>query len=305
MKTNQIIKFIIAGGVFYALLTFNIFHIGEKLLPEDKNYVESTIPQEEQDIENRYLEIDTPQEESGHFAGNYVTNLENLCKRITICNKLQFKGIFSSIEKYNYTKIVSRIAQFIDDNNKQAKEIQEVINTIEISKENGTRRWYATRDSIFFNVWSVQSPKEFINLSTHEMGHIADLGYIQWSWSKKDVNFTEFGKIVFAINDPSIMFYKNSRSKEKIRKAEAKKKDFCSWYGMTDPFEDFSECFNLYTNHNSFFKKIAKTNTILKNKYNFIASIFNGKYMSSNSQDFDQIKIDSTRRPRDTTKLNN
>jgi hypothetical protein len=64
-----------------------------------------------------------------------------------------------------------------------------------------------------------------------------------------------------------------SRDKENIRKATAKKKDFCSGYGMTDPFEDFAECFNLYLNHNILFREITKNNTILKKKYNFIAAL--------------------------------
>jgi len=72
---------------------------------------------------------------------------------------------------------------------------------------------------------------------------------------------------------------------------------------MTDPFEDFAECFNLYTNHNSFFKKIAKTNTILKKKYNFIAAIVDGQYMNTNSQDTNILANNISRRPRDTTKL--
>ncbi|MEI6775106.1 MAG: hypothetical protein WCL18_10475 [bacterium] len=74
---------------------------------------------------------------------------------------------------------------------------------------------------------------------------------------------------------------------------------------MSDPFEDFAECFNLYTNHNSFFRQIAKSNTILKDKYNLIAGIFDGKYISSRSQDLNLIKTNTTRRPRDTTKLSN
>jgi hypothetical protein len=174
-----------------------------------------------------------------------------------------------------------------------------------VSKENGNRRGYATRDSIILNLWAVKSNREFIELSTHEMGHITDLWYIQWISSKKDKKYTEFGNSVFATDDLSLSFYKFSRDSETIRKAEAKKKDFCSGYGMSDPFEDFAECFNLYTNHNSFFKQIGKTNPILKKKYNFIASIFNGKYISTNTKDLALIKNNSTRRPRDTTKLSN
>ena len=110
---------------------------------------------------------------------------------------------------------------------------------------------------------------------------------------------------MFAINDLSLSFYRLSRDKETIRKAEAKKKDFCSGYGMSDPFEDFAECFNLYTNHNSFFRQAAKSDSILKKKYNFIANIFSGKYISYNSQDITLIKTNTSRRPRDTTKLSN
>ena len=111
--------------------------------------------------------------------------------------------------------------------------------------------------------------------------------------------------MVFAIDDLSLSFYKLSWDNETIRKAEAKKKNFCSGYGMSDPFEDFAECFNLYTNHNIFFRQIAKTDSVLKKKYNFIAGIFNGQYISSNSQDLTLIKTNSARRPRDTTKLSN
>ncbi len=107
------------------------------------------------------------------------------------------------------------------------------------------------------------------------------------------------------MDDPSISYYKLSRSKEKIRKAEAKKKDFCSGYGMSDPFEDFAECFNLYTNHNSLFRQMAKSDAVLKKKYNLIASIFDGQYVNASSQELKLVKSNGSRRPRDTTKLSN
>lgn len=306
MKIHQAIKFIIVTVIFYALLAFNVFHIGEKIAPKNKDYTQTELIREQEAEEDMAWEIDNEtQQETGHFAWSDVTNLANLCKRMAICDKIQFKGNFSSTEKYTYTKDITRLVQFIHDNGKQSKSIKEVISKIEISKENGKRRWYATWDSIIFNIGSVQGKKEFIELSTHEMGHIVDLWYIQWSSSKKERNFTEFGQIVFAINDPSLSFYRLSRNSETIRKAEAKKKDFCSGYGMTDPFEDFSECFNLYTHHNSLFKQIAKTNVVLKKKYNLIAAIVSGQYMAVNNQDLVLIKTDGLRRPRDTTKITN
>ncbi len=301
-----LIKFIILVAIFYVLLAFNVFRIGEKLVPSTKDYLQINVPQENQNLEENYMNNDTAtQASTGHFAAGNMANLESLCNNIAICDKIHFNGTFSETEKYNYTKFFSKIVQFIADNGNQNKDIKEVINKIDINKENGNRRGYATHDTIIFNLGSVKSNKEFIELSTHEMGHITDLGYIEWLSSKKDKNYTEFGKVVFAIDDLSLSFYKLSWDNETIRKAEAKKKNFCSGYGMSDPFEDFAECFNLYTNHNIFFRQIAKTDSVLKKKYNFIAGIFNGQYISSNSQDLTLIKTNSARRPRDTTKLSN
>jgi len=42
--------------------------------------------------------------------------------------------------------------QFIDENGDEEKQIEEVIVTIEVNKENGNRRGYATRDTIIFNL---------------------------------------------------------------------------------------------------------------------------------------------------------
>lgn len=307
MKFKRILRFLIITAICYLLLAFNVFYIGEKLVPEEtKDYTQNEIPQEEESLENIYLEIEENNDgTTGHFATSSEANLESLCYKNIICEKIDFNGTFTTEEKYNYTKIISKIVQFVDTYWTEKKEIKDIITDIQINKGNGERRWYANRYNIVFNLWSVKSQNEFIELSTHEMGHIADLGYIQWISIRKDKIFTEFNKVVFAIDDKSLSFYKLSRDKETIRKAAAKKKDFCSGYGMTDPFEDFSECFNLYINHNRLFKQLTQTNAILKKKYNFIANIFKGKYISANSQDLKFIQDDISRRPRDTTKLTN
>ncbi|MBU0626202.1 hypothetical protein KKG31_07700 [Patescibacteria group bacterium] len=59
---------------------------------------------------------------------------------------------------------------------------------------------------------------------------------------------------------------------------------------MTDPFEDFAECFNLYLYHNALFKSFVKNSTTLKGKYNFIAGFFDGKYLRSTSEDLEYLK---------------
>ena len=293
MNYKQVIKFIITTIIFYLLLVYNVFHIGEKLLPTAKDYLQSDTQQET--TWNQLQQI------TWHTSAN--DDLTALCETSTICDKISFNGKYTIVNKYFYTKTIADIVAFIDNNSTQDKKIEDTITNITINNQNGTRRWYATRDSIVLNLWSVQSKKEFAELSTHEMGHITDLWYIQWTSWQKDKNFTEFDKVVFSVDDISLSFYKFSWKKETIRKSEAKKKDFCSWYGMSDPFEDFAECFNLYTNHNSFFRKIAENNSTLKKKYNYIAAIVDGEYISKNSQDISLLENNITRRPRDTTKL--
>ncbi|MCX6825484.1 MAG: hypothetical protein NTY80_04680 [candidate division SR1 bacterium] len=299
-KVKITIKFLVVVMVFYAFLIYNIFNIGEKLVPIEKDYVNIDIAETNQAAKP---DTNAPQG-TGHFVAYDSGNLVDLCNSIGICEKINFKGTFTDTEKYTYISIFDRVIQFIHNNSTGSKQIEDVIHDIEINKENGDRRGYATRDSIIFNIGSVQSKKEFTDLSSHEMGHVTDLGYVQGISPKKDKNYTEFGKVVFSIDDISLGFYKLSRNKETVRKPEAKKKDFCSGYGMSDPFEDFAECFNLYINHNSFFKQSAKINPILRKKYNIIASIFSGKYIGANTQDLVYIKTNTSRRPRDTTKIN-
>ncbi|MEI8009152.1 MAG: hypothetical protein WCI00_07445 [bacterium] len=144
-KRIQTIKFIILVGVFYAFLAFNIFNIGKKLVPSTKDYVNSNIPQTNQNIEDIYLETGgsgttTTQGQTGHFAASNGTDRENVCNTLDMCNKIEFNGNFNDTEKYTYTKIINKIIQFIDDNSNENQQMQDVISTININKGNGNRR---------------------------------------------------------------------------------------------------------------------------------------------------------------------
>jgi len=176
---------------------------------------------------------------------------------------------------------------------------QVVINTIAWE-----RRWSANRSRITLNVGQIASYDEFLQVFTHELGHIIDLWVIQWIKSQKNTYFTEFWRSVFAIDDPSFTYYSASRYAEDIRHIGSKKADFCSGYAMTNPFEDFAECFNLYMNHNTYFKTLAKTNDMLAQKYDTIDKILNGKYLFSNATTKNiSDTYGTSRRGRDTTRL--
>jgi hypothetical protein len=43
---------------------------------------------------------------------------------------------------------------------------------------------------------------------------------------------------------------------------------------MTDPFEDFAECHNLYLNHHDYFRKLAMNNSTVKSKYNYFSNLY-------------------------------
>jgi hypothetical protein len=128
-----------------------------------------------------------------------------------------------------------------------------------------------------------------------------DLGALQGKSKTKHQFFTEFGKMVFTIDDPSLEYYQYSRQSETIRKSGVSKRDFCSGYGMSDPFEDFAECHNLYLNHQNVFQFLAQQNISLKNKYNYFANLYGGNYFANSSLKGEQINTDW--RARDTTRI--
>ena len=79
------------------------------------------------------------------------------------------------------------------------------------------------------------------------------------------------------------------------------KEDFCSWYGMSDPFEDFAECHNLYLNHHDYFRKLAMNNSTVKNKYNFMSNLYGWKYINDSEARYE--KWSNSYRVWDTTKI--
>lgn len=147
------------------------------------------------------------------------------------------------------------------------------------------------------NLDSISEMSEYRGVLTHEFGHVVDLGALQGKSKYKNSDYTEFGKVKFSIDDPSLEYYRYSREAEEIRKNSALKKDFCSGYGMTNPFEDFAECHNLYLNNASLFRQMAKESSVMKNKYNYLANLFANQKLQDNAHPLLYVQ----RRPWDTT----
>jgi len=292
-KIIDIIKVVCATILLTALFLWWSQNIGEQ---SNQNYFENYVDQPDADISGA---IDT----TGTHGASTTISLQVVCtSNEIICKKISFIGDFLNEQKAKYIQKESNITSFISTKNALKKDFLPSLTTMQINENEG-KRWYATHNKVVINIGNILSDDEFNQISTHELWHIADLGFLEGSSSTKDKNYTEFNKAVFAINDPSVFFYKLSRDNETIRKASAKKQDFCSVYGMSDPFEDFAECFNLYLNHNKFFKYLGQKDAVLGKKYNFLASMFNGNYINADTQSISMIKDKTSERVRDTTKI--
>nr|MBR6099979.1 hypothetical protein [bacterium] len=68
---------------------------------------------------------------------------------------------------------------------------------------------------------------------------------------------------------------------------------------MSNPFEDFAECHNLYLNNRKLFRSMAAESSILKNKFNFFANLFDNEIL----WDYNSQHLYVGWRPWDTTAL--
>ena len=213
-----------------------------------------------------------------HFSSLDPQTYNKLCKYYSNwCNIIEIDE-FSYQDKVYYTALTIYLLEFV---NKYLSDLQNTLDYIKIQPEKVGRRGYAGHHSIVLNVKEGMDYKQFFEVLTHELGHVVDLWVLTWDWWFKSKKFTEFWKPSFYKNDPSLKFYKLSWLSEKIKKPDAFLEDFVSGYGMTDTFEDFAESFNMYLNHNWVFQQMAQESNILRQKYNFIATLFKGHYINS------------------------
>jgi hypothetical protein len=310
------LKLLWAVIILYLWLKLSVFYTWEKTdLLEDKLY--ETISTGGQIFDEEWLDFvwkhDAPSQDSSVISqllernsqeDMYRVRLDSICKSNKIfCDKIKFQGDFTNKDKYIYMASSIYVLRHIERNIKFGRDITKQLNRIVINDDVWSRRWFANWDSVTINLGSVSSYVEFLELLVHELWHVVDLWIVRWYSSQKSDIYTEFGRSVLEIDDPSIEFYKLSFQSEKVRDSQSVKEDFCSWYGMTNPFEDFAECHNLYLNHNAIFRLWAQENEIMKKKYNFMANLYGGVYMFDSSKDLEKAKNNKLWRPWDTTKM--
>lgn len=140
---------------------------------------------------------------------------------------------------------------------------------------------------------------EFRALVTHECGHVTDIGGIRGSSASGVSGFLDGNTPVFN-DDPSVAFYRISWVNSFVNHPGSKDSDFVSGYAETDPFEDFAESFAFYALQKKEFQRLAKTNPVLKAKYDFMDRVvFNGnpEFASSSYKRGGRVPWDVTKLP--------
>ena len=199
------------------------------------------------------------------------------------CRKIVWSWAFSDMEKIWYVSQYFVIFNFLDRGINEGLDIKKEFKTLVINSNAGKRRWGATWSKITINLDSFTDISQFWQVLTHEFWHIVDLWVLNGNSLAKNSDYTEFWKVKFSIDDPSLEYYKYSWNSEDIRKSTAQEKDFCSQYWMSNPFEDFAECHNLYLNNRKLFRTMASESPILKNKFNFFSNLFDYQILWDNN----------------------
>ena len=245
--------------------------------------------------QNHYISPETSIPETGIIEEKDMEKWSEILRKKIIIDKERWYDKQEIIIE----KTIS-IIQNIDSTLSEKSNITNTIKKIIINKYQKNSRWYSSHDVVTIN-YGEMSITEFEQVLVHEIGHIIDLWLLQGYSAVKNNKFTEFELSVFGEDDPSLEYYSLSRESESTRKIWSKKQDFCSIYGMTNPFEDFAECLQLYIHHNNYFIEITKRNSVLEEKYRFINKIFNRK----NAENKFPLpkKVNNNYRYRDTTRM--
>lgn len=228
-------------------------------------------------------------------------NYQELCATFqTICSRIQRQYTPQATEAYRHLLLMIGIVSHFDTfpgRTPFSSTLQEVI----IHQDPDAWRWSAGHRHIRLNAARLDVAREFWEVATHELWHVLDLWHIVGNAPIRHTQFTEFGRSVFAINDPSLRFYALSRENEYVRKSGSRSLDFVSWYAMKNPFEDVAETINMYINHYEYFVRMKQTSPVLAQKFAIIEERTNQQHYATTSSL--TAELSSTARQRDTTSL--
>ncbi len=228
---------------------------------------------------------------------------ERLCSVFSdICRFTNIDETHSIENIVRYKGGIIYLIQNFEDYLQAGYSVINTMNTLRIQNDDG-RRWFAGHSTVQINTKEIDWYQEFLEVLTHEIGHIVDLWVLEGDSPEKHSDFTEFGEEVFSVDSPSIDYYSISWQSENTRSPGSSRLEFVGGYAMTNPFEDFAESVNMYLNHYWVFREMAQTNYELEQKFQFMDNIFQWNYINYDQENKEKIQENPERRPRDTTTM--
>lgn len=145
---------------------------------------------------------------------------------------------------------------------------------VDFYKSKSNIRWRYTNNVIKIFDTENLPKEELLSVFIHELWHYFDVKYLE-------------KQVLFDLSDK---FYNISWSDTKTIKNWSDKKDFVSWYAMTNKFEDFAESFNYYILFNDDFREKTAKSEKLQKKYDFFSKyIFrNDEFKKTNFRTFEK-----------------
>ncbi len=230
---------------------------------------------------------------------------EEICKKYSfICSIVSFDSTHTTKTKYIYLSLAIYTISQIDKLLVTETKVISQINGLTINGVQSDNRWYYTNQKITTNISIMKSYFEFIEIVSHEIGHLIDIDVLIGNSRYFDEQFTEAGQKNFRTDDPSLNFYRLSRVSESTQKKGITYLDFVSGYAQTNPFEDFAETLNFYLHDNKAFNLMKQDNPVLQKKYQFMEKLFGGKYLYAGGTDSQKIEKNRKMRPWDSTRFN-
>jgi hypothetical protein len=225
------------------------------------------------------------------------------CSSIGVCDKIRFSDSYSTKQKADYYKAILQVLWNISQHLPQENALQETLYSLTLSDGTWDRRGRWWNQTILINTQDIGSLQEFREILTHELGHIIDLGVIKWTAVEQDIGFTLGGKAQFSKDDPSLQFYRLSRTDTQTRNAKATYTDFVWWYAMTSPYEDFAESFNMFLWHHDVFAAMARSSDVIQKKFSYINALTKWFYFEADSAGLARFIQNPKQRPWDTTRM--
>lgn len=166
-------------------------------------------------------------------------------------------------------------------------------------------RGMAKEDHLILNVFQMKNDEELVSVFIHEMGHVADLGFLTDLSPAPLPSEFRYGPYTVTRFDPSRQFYRISWLDAQNISQDQNTDDFVSTYGMTNPFEDFAESYNFFVLHRENFLQRTEKSPSLKQKWDFLHRrvFFGQSYDFYSSENYPKLIYDTTLLPFDLKKL--